>query len=180
MDECFRDFSRLPFSREEMRAVRNDLRRIDAGIIKVTKMLEAVHRRSSVKLLAIGADDQTVLEIFRRRRIWPRIEACNMLLRSVAGTRDEARDWLYWRILSIWTYCLGGKLKVSNPPKEQGEPYGPLVRFFDAAVRPLLGDKTPGRHAIRKIVRQERQRRIEQERHWQRMIEPKGTLPPQK
>jgi hypothetical protein len=125
----------------------------------------------------------TDLEKHRKRlRDW--IEGFGKLARSVGGRRDEAKKWLYERVLGIWTDYLRGKLATSTARGRA--PYGPLVRFFDAIVRPLLGDKAPGPYAIRRIVKQERCRR-EKEARWLVAIRQKYgegvirvTLPTQK
>src|SRR5262249_31943200 len=90
-----------------------------------------------------------------RARSW--LEGLDMLVGGHAGRRDVAKEWLYWRVLGIWTDCLGGKLVTSNARGRA--PYGPLVRVFRAIVKALLGNKAPGPHAIRSIVKQEKRRR---------------------
>jgi hypothetical protein len=47
----------------------------------------------------------------------------------------QHRWYLYASILDLWKW-LGGELKYSMSPK--GVPYGPLIRFVEACVNPLL------------------------------------------
>jgi hypothetical protein len=152
---CIWNFRQLPVSRKKLLAARAEFRRIDALLGRLIRSFEAAHRQTSGALLLIALPD---LEKLRKRvRAW--IEGFDMLARSGAGQRDVAKEWLYWRVLGIWTDCFSGKLVTSTAPGRA--PYGPLVRFFDAIVRPLLGDKAPGPYAIRSIVKQERRRREE-------------------
>jgi hypothetical protein len=152
---CRKDFRQLPIPRKNLLAARKELQRSDALLSRLIRSLEAAHRLGLGDLLLVIITD---LEEHRKGvRNW--IEDFDTLARSVEGRRDEANKWLYWRVLGIWTECLGGKLVISTARGRA--PYGPLVRFFDAIVRPLLGDKAPGPHAIRRIVKQERRRRGE-------------------
>jgi hypothetical protein len=96
--------------------------------------------------------------------LWPvkqkaelHVEGFTILARAIQGKRDPVRDWLYWRLLAIWTDCLGGELTISVP-KYGGQPCGPLVRFLIAAVTVVSG-KAPNAYTVRTIVRRERARR---------------------
>jgi hypothetical protein len=136
---------------------------IDAMLTRLHNTLVQVQRH---ELWTVGGyflrDDLAALQPLRLRA-HTRVEGYNIMVRAHEHNRNPAHDWLYWRVLAIWTDCLDRKLAVSTPPKG-GAPYGPLVRFFTAVVTPVLGDKAPGPHAIRSIVHQERRRRIEQAR----------------
>ena len=150
---CRQDFLRLPISRKKLLAARKELRRSDALLGRLIRSLGAAHRLGSGDLLLVAITD---LEKHHKQvRDW--IKDFGRLAHSVGGRRDEARRWLYWRVLGIWTDCLGGKLATSTASGRA--PYGPLVRFFDAIVRPLLGNEAPGPDAIRGIVKRERQQR---------------------
>lgn len=56
------------------------------------------------------------------------------------GNRDETREWLFTGVMLVWTNHLGGKLRYW---RKVGSVGGPLPRFLDACVRPVLGDETP-------------------------------------
>ncbi len=72
-----------------------------------------------------------------------------------AGQQDPDRDRLFSCVLKVWTDDLGAELKVSN---SSGKTTGPLIRFFDAAVSPILGRETPKPNSVRDIVKRERDR----------------------
>jgi hypothetical protein len=152
---CRRDYARLPISRSKLRGARAEFRRIDALWKRLIRSYETAQRQTSAALLL--ADITKARKLRMRAQGWH--EGFNTLARRHAGNRDVAREWLYERVLGIWTDCLGGKLVTSTARRRV--PYGPLVRFFDAIVRPLLGDKAPGPHAIRGIVKQEKRQRQE-------------------
>jgi hypothetical protein len=147
---CVRDFRQLPISRKNLLAARKELRRIDALWGRLIRSYETAYRETSGALLLVDITDAKKLR--GRARDW--LESLDVLAHSVEGRRDEARKLLYGRVLGIWTDCLGGKLVTSTARGRA--PYGPLVRFFDAIVRPLLGDKAPSPYAIRSIVKKER------------------------
>jgi hypothetical protein len=71
--------------------------------------------------------------------------------RDYAGRRNRERDVLYREVLAVWTDDLWQGLSCS--------PTGPLVRFFRAALLPVLGEETPKGASIRDIVKNERARR---------------------
>jgi hypothetical protein len=73
------------------------------------------------------------------------------------GTKYPYREHLYRDVLCVWTGRLNGRLE--NYWITKGEPRGPLVEFFVACVRPVLGDKTPRRGGIVDIIERERERR---------------------
>jgi hypothetical protein len=150
---CRQDFS--PISRKKLLAARKEFRRIDALWGRLIRSYETAYRETSGALLLVDITDAKKLR--GRARDW--LASFDVLAHSVEGRRDEAKKLLYGRVLGIWADCLGGKLVTSTAPGRA--PYGPLIRFFDAIVRPLLGDKAPGPYAIRSIVKQERRRREE-------------------
>lgn len=52
---------------------------------------------------------------------------------------------------------LGGKLAVSRPEGGHGgDPYGPAVRFFEAALRPVMKDDTPTPEGLAVIIKPKR------------------------
>lgn len=72
------------------------------------------------------------------------------------GTKHPYREHLYHDVLRVWTRRLKGRLE--NYWITKGEPRGPLVEFFVACVRPVLGDMTPRRGGIVDIIERERER----------------------
>jgi hypothetical protein len=89
------------------------------------------------------------------------IIACEMQGAAHHGKKPE-RDWLYVRLLSIWTR-LGGKLSTGRPSdgKSDRSANGPTIRFLLAALTPILrdDDKIIGAEAAKKIVEAEIERR---------------------
>ena len=74
--------------------------------------------------------------------------------RSFEGRADAHRELLYMRAIQQWTGPLKGELKVSR--RADGVADGPTVRYLAAVLAPILGDETPGRAGIAKIIRKER------------------------
>ena len=72
------------------------------------------------------------------------------------GTKDPNREHLYHDVLRVWTRRFKEPLKCWIT--EQGEPRGPLVDFFTACVKPVLGAETP-RAGIVDIIERARERR---------------------
>jgi len=77
------------------------------------------------------------------------VEGLDVHLAARKGRRDPPREWLYWRLLSVWTDHLGGKLGASST--ESG---GPAVRFIRVACA-LVG-VTPSVPTVRAIIKAER------------------------
>jgi hypothetical protein len=71
------------------------------------------------------------------------------------GTRDPNKKFLYCAVLRIWEEPLGQELRYSIA--RQKPPYGPLVRFLEAVLRPVLGNETPGPHGFAKIIDRKRE-----------------------
>jgi hypothetical protein len=66
------------------------------------------------------------------------------------GRSNPYRAFLYDAVLNLWTLRLGQKLRYSTTPK--GTPSGPLIRFFEACVKPVLDADTPTVHGIATII----------------------------
>jgi hypothetical protein len=79
------------------------------------------------------------------------VEGLDMPVAARKGRRDPAREWLYCRLLAIWT-DLGGRLGAST-----SETGGPAVRFIRAAC--ALVDVKPSVSTVRAIVKVERRAR---------------------
>jgi hypothetical protein len=68
---------------------------------------------------------------------------------------ERTPKWKFYNaVLDCWIDA-GGQLKMSRRGPESnrpGQPSGPLIEYFDAAVRPVMEDEAPGREAIYKVV----------------------------
>jgi len=73
--------------------------------------------------------------------------------------RDIHRELLYGRLIGLWEGPLGGRLGVSTT--------GPLARFLDAALGPILGlEEAPGLDGIKAILQREKNRRKDYPNFW--------------
>lgn len=70
--------------------------------------------------------------------------------------QDIAKLTYYDAVFAVWT-AAGGQLRTSRHPLT-GAVTGPLVRFFLAAVRPVMGQDTPREATIKGIVAKARER----------------------
>lgn len=73
------------------------------------------------------------------------------------GFHRKANLWkknLYENVLQIWQNTIKGKLTYSRSWEETGEnePFGPLIEFFTACLKPVLGSKMPGPYGIAAII----------------------------
>jgi hypothetical protein len=90
-------------------------------------------------------------ELTRRR-----LTGWDKLLEAWSGAgfqrkRDVHRELLYDRVIRLWTGPLGGSLRVSTT--------GPLARFLDAVLEPILGlEEMPGLDGIKAILQREKNR----------------------
>lgn len=88
------------------------------------------------------------------------------------GRRSPERDWLYSRLLSIWTTQFNGKLttgRPSNAKPGKRVANSPAIRFLLAALTPILRDDMIGAEAAEKIIKAEierRKRRLEMVASW--------------
>jgi hypothetical protein len=66
--------------------------------------------------------------------------------------RDVHREVLYARIIALWESSLGGRFGVSST--------GPLARFLDATLNPILGpEEMLGLDGIKAVLQREKNRR---------------------
>jgi hypothetical protein len=133
LEECIADYRGLCLPRAKLLEKRKKWQRVEALVTD-----------------ELGAD-------LIQSRVRARVEGYGMLARSVKGKCDPARDWLYWRLMAIWSNSLGGTLTVSVP-SQGGDPGGPLIRFLVAAVGIAVG-KAPNAHTLRTVIRRERRHR---------------------
>ncbi len=76
--------------------------------------------------------------------------------RTKRHNRDEALDGLIAEFIAIWVgvFEKAPKTSVGAPETQnEGKAGGPLLRFIDACLAPLLGEKRPSAEAIRGRVR---------------------------
>ena len=92
-----------------------------------------------------------------KRGLENRLTIYEMSGRSFEGRADAHRELLYMRVIQQWTGPLQGELKVSR--RDDGVADGPTVRYLAAVLAAILGDETPGRAGIAKIIRKEEKRR---------------------
>ena len=87
--------------------------------------------------------------------------------RPFEGRADAHRELLYMRAIQQWTGPIKGELKASR--RADGIADGPTVRYLAVVLAPILGDETPGRAGIAKIITKEKEwRRRIVEKEWQR------------
>jgi hypothetical protein len=68
----------------------------------------------------------------------------------------DANVRAYYRsIFKLWTETYGGKLGWST----NAQVGGPCVRYFNAVVRPVMGDNSPKLSYIKDIIDDEKRRR---------------------
>jgi hypothetical protein len=80
-------------------------------------------------------------------------EAWHDTARCFSGRRNPHRELLYDGVLMIWLVN-GGELRFSTTL--DGVPTGPLVRFFLACVRPVMGGEAPAVHSVSDIIKRAR------------------------
>lgn len=86
-----------------------------------------------------------------QQEIERRISGYDDVVQEFSHSQDPGRDFLFWQIMQVWTDELGGKAGRSYSAKHGST--GPLIRFMDAVVRPVLGDKTPTAHTLADIIK---------------------------
>jgi len=90
------------------------------------------------------------------------VAASEMQGHAHKGRKSPERDWLYSRLLNIWTTRFNGKLTTGRPSNEKAGKRvanGPALRFLLAALGPVLRDDMIGAEAAEKIIKAEKRRR---------------------
>jgi len=88
---------------------------------------------------------------------YSRLMAWDALLEMWSGEglqrkRDILRELLYARVIALWECVLGGRFGVSST--------GPLARFLDAVLDPILGpEEMPSLDGIKAMLQREKSRR---------------------
>jgi hypothetical protein len=106
------------------------------GLVELHEMLPGLSdARDRARLIAIGAD---------------------MSAHSHRNNRSPETRQLYDQVRATYVK-LGGKLAVSRPKGGYGgDPYGPAVGFFEAALRPMMKDDTPSPEGLAAIIKPRR------------------------
>jgi hypothetical protein len=87
------------------------------------------------------------------------IKILDALCRAFSKNRHPFRKNLYIDVLKVWTDIIKGELTFRQPRGERGYPSGPLIDFVVAALKPVLGAKTPKPFGIAEIIKREHIRR---------------------
>jgi hypothetical protein len=88
-----------------------------------------------------------------QRRIDSNIEFRDRQCHAFIKNSHPLRNKLYIDVLRIWKNAVGGELTFQQPREDCGPPFGPLIDFFVAALRPILGGKTPNPSGIATIIK---------------------------
>jgi hypothetical protein len=77
--------------------------------------------------------------------------------RMIAATRghDPHQQLLYDAVITLWDQ-LNKPVRFSRPKKAKAIPQGPMITFFKAVLKPVLGQKMPGAHGIAAIIKRHR------------------------
>jgi hypothetical protein len=81
-----------------------------------------------------------------------------MFGRKYQAKKDPVRTLLYDAVLAKWER-LGGQMNISTRMHGRAKPSGLVIDFMIAALRPIMGDDTPGEEMLKKIVRKRRKAR---------------------
>ena len=79
---------------------------------------------------------QALASLSEVRRKVEALAAFHEIWSAFARRQNPHRKFLYWGVMRVWTDRLGGELRYST---KESTRYGPLIRFFDAVVGPILG-----------------------------------------
>jgi hypothetical protein len=107
------------------------------------------------KIESVLHERNTELAVLKtlQRRIDSTIEDLDAQCHAFIKNSHPFRKNLYIGVLRIWTDVVGGELTFQQPRKGYGPPFGPLIDFFVAALRPILGSKTPNPPGIVAIIK---------------------------
>jgi hypothetical protein len=82
-----------------------------------------------------------------------------MLSHGYGGRRKPHRELLYAAVLDLWVIHLNQPLQYSRNTGRKSKPGGPLVRFFQACIAPVLGKKALPAETIATIIDRGKKRR---------------------
>lgn len=89
------------------------------------------------------------LDAVERIELWARANA------SLFRLGRSAKDHFYMTVLECWGDAGGSFRRSRTSPTGQfrgGEASGPTVLYVEAAVKPVMGERAPGREAIYKLI----------------------------
>jgi hypothetical protein len=101
--------------------------------------------------------DLWCIEGLRRRAeaIWLAAQA---IRRAHKGHKNVQREWLYYRLCSVWIDYFDGELVYNR--RSRGPPYGPLINFMLAATRQVVSEgDLPSSESVRDAIDDERRGR---------------------
>ncbi len=78
------------------------------------------------------------------------------MLNAAGRGHNPLRRFLFGAVLDLWA---GLGLETRYSRSREGTPTGPLLRFFNACVGPILGDEAPSTFGVALIVDREKRRR---------------------
>jgi hypothetical protein len=73
------------------------------------------------------------------------------LIYSISGRRDPPVVY-YQRVLLLWKDTFRGRLAISRDSQDPSKIAGPLIRYFFAVTRPVMGNRTPSLQSLPDIV----------------------------
>lgn len=132
----------LALARLEIEECVGNYRGLTYSRAKLTQARKQAHRVAAIAT----APAMELIRLSARRKA----EGYDMLARSIKGKSDPARDWLYWRLMAIWTDSFGKMLTTTSG--------GPLVRFLSAVVGIAMGEE-PSPDTMRTVIRRARRQK---------------------
>ena len=130
---------------------------------RIEKLTDALAREvRAIKPMVLWSHDDPLWPNRGLRALWDlkyRAETSRigyeMLSAAHKGRRNPHRAHLYAAICDLWTIHLGQELRYSM---QGGVPSGPLIRFFTACIKPVLGAEAPTAHTIASVIDREKHR----------------------
>ena len=169
VEECLTDFIGLcHFNAADLKWWREKWQRVDELADELGRTLHEIKRRSPWGSFSQVQRDIVSLKPLRERAP-ALVEGFAMTVHAWAGKQNPIREWLYWRLMGVWTSAFHGRLVIAT--SSAGVPGGPLVRFLCTATE--FGLELAGEHlaprlikggplsvdAVRDAIRRERRRR---------------------
>lgn len=170
VEECLDGFLGVcSLNAADLKRWRKLWQRIDKLVDELGRALRQIPRRSPWGDYAQVQQDIASLNPLRERA-HVHVEGFTISVRGWAGKQDPVREWLYWRLMGVWTNTFRGQLALATSTSSSAAPGSPLIRFLHKATEvaleiagehlaPNLGGDPPNVHALRDAVRRERRRR---------------------
>jgi hypothetical protein len=141
-------------ARAKLERIAGEYRKMEAARSRWPDRQELERRHEAVEsVLKLPVSAATRAEL--KARDWASETGYAMLRKQYSRTGNPTRKLLYGRLLDFWTQ-MGGRLSRSRT--REGQPGGPLIRFLEAALRPVLGDKTPKPEWLVTMIKAEKKR----------------------